>query len=65
MLDIKLIDLYRESLHHNNNSAKYVLGLSILMLSPNSKEISFEDIAKNAIEIYHRNIFKYNLIEHN
>ncbi|MDY2883424.1 MAG: hypothetical protein SOT71_12310 [Romboutsia timonensis] len=44
---------------NNNNSAKYILGLSILLIKPSSKVIKFEDIADKVAEIYFRNIFKY------
>lgn len=62
---IELIEKYEKLLLRNNNSYKYVLGLSILMIKPESRIIKFEDIADKVVEIYFRNIFKYNLIEHN
>lgn len=61
----ELIDKYEKSLSRNNNSAKYVLALSILMLKPQNNIIRFEEIADKAIDIYFRNIYKYKLVEHN
>ena len=63
--ELKLTQKYEESLSRNNNSAKYVLGLSILMIKPTSKIIRFEEIAEKVVGIYFRNVFKYNLVEHN
>ena len=62
---IELIEKYEKLLLRNNNSYKYVLGLSILMIKPKSRIIKFEEIADKVVDIYFRNIFKYNLIEHN
>lgn len=66
---IKLDELMIKYLNYisknNNNSAKYVLGLSILMVKPKNNIIEFKDIADKVIDIYFRNIFKYDLIEHN
>lgn len=61
----RLIEKYKNSISvNNNNSYKYVLGLSILLIKPSSKVIKFEEIADKVVEIYFRNIFKYNLIEY-
>ena len=62
---IELIEKYEKLLLRNNNSYKYVLGLSILMIKPKSRIIKFEEIADKVVDIYFRNIFKYSLIEHN
>ncbi len=60
-----MIEKYEKSLSRNNNSAKYVLGLSILMIKPNDKKIKFYDIADKVIDIYYNNVFKHHLVEHN
>ena len=62
--DIKLVEEYEKLLSRNNNSYKYVLGLSILKIKPKSRIIKFEEIAQVVVDIYFRNIFKYNLVEH-
>ena len=41
---IELIEKYEKLLLRNNNSYKYVLGLSILMIKPKSRIIKFEEI---------------------
>lgn len=61
----RLVERYKESISkNNNNSYKYVLGLSILLIKPSTEVIKFKEIADKVVEIYFRNIFKYNLIEH-
>ena len=61
----ELVEKYKECISkNNNNSYKYVLGLSILLIRPSAKIIKFEEIADKVVEIYFRNIFKYNLIEY-
>lgn len=61
----ELVEKYKECISkNNNNSYKYILGLSILLIRPSAKIIKFEEIADKVVEIYFRNIFKYNLIEY-
>ena len=42
---IELIEKYEKLLLRNNNSYKYVLGLSILMIKHKSRIIKFEEIS--------------------
>ena len=61
-----LVDEYKLAISsNNNNSYKYVLGLSILQISPSYNRITFEQIADKVLNIYIRNILEYNLKEYN
>lgn len=55
---------YKTAISSNNvNSYKYVLGLSIILINPNYKRISFEQIADKVIDIYFNNIIINGLVE--
>ena len=55
---------YKNAISSNNmNSYKYVLGLSIILINPNYKTISFYQIADKVIDIYFNNIIINGLIE--
>ena len=61
-----IIEKYRKCIStNNNNSYKYVLGLSIIQINPKNKIIKFNDIADKVVDIYFNNIFINKLIEHN
>ena len=55
---------YKNAISSNNmNSYKYVLGLSIILINPNYKTISFYQIADKVIDIYFNNIIVNGLVE--
>lgn len=55
---------YKNAISSNNmNSYKYVLGLSIILINPNYKIISFYQIADKVIDIYFNNIIVNGLVE--
>lgn len=60
----EIVYKYKMSISSNNvNSYKYVLGLSIILINPNYKRISFEQIADKVIDIYFNNIIINGLVE--
>lgn len=65
--EIKISEMaykYKQAISSNNtNSAKYVLGLSVILINPNYKRISFEQIAEKVVDIYFHNIIVNKLVE--
>ena len=60
----EIVYKYKNAISSNNiNSYKYVLGLSIILINPNYKRISFNQIADKVIDIYFNNIIVNQLIE--
>lgn len=60
----EIVYKYKMSISSNNvNSYKYVLGLSIILINPNYKRISLEQIADKVIDIYFNNIIINGLVE--
>ncbi|MGM9530969.1 hypothetical protein, partial [Intestinibacter sp.] len=60
----EIVYKYKNAISSNNiNSYKYVLGLSIILINPNYKRISFNQIADKVIDIYFNNIIVNKLME--